>query len=588
MKLLVAILVLTTLLPAVAELPYAKHGWSRNEAAAHLLSRFTFGPRPGEPEKVAAMGLERWLDEQLQATAMESTLTQKLTELPQAYRLNTPEMVALYPPPNKLKKIAKDEGLMAEDGTIDREALRKSLKDKGLRPYRELGVTLFAQRLVHARHSENGLREVLTDFWFNHFNVALSNNRARTFLLAYERDAIRPNALGNFRTLLEATAKHPAMLLYLDNANSSASKESSTTADLRIDEMGMTEERRRKLQQRLGKRKKGLNENYARELMELHTLGVDAGYSQEDVIEVARAFTGWTTLGGRTLQINERQKQMAEAMGSKSEGDFRFASMMHDAGPKTILGNHFRSGGGVEEGERVLTLLADHPSTANHIAQKLAVRFISDDPDPTDVAQIAKAYRDSKGDIPTVMRAIAQSDGFWDKSNRNAKIKSPFELVVSANRALDGDLYPTRQLYGWMAKMGQPLYNYQAPTGFPDKADFWVSSATVINRVNFALQAARGRVPGFFYQPRTAADVESAVKELLPYSDSTKTQATVKSMLADSENLVLEPVNRFEARPNLGGKLPGQTVPRPKISVKQQDTATMIGLILGTPEFQRR
>jgi len=186
------------------------------------------------------------------------------------------------------------------------------------------------------------------------------------------------------------------------------------------------------------------------------------------------------------------------------------------------------------------------------------------------------------------MRAIAQSDGFWDKSNRNAKIKSPFELVVSANRALDGDLYPTRQLYGWMAKMGQPLYNYQAPTGFPDKADFWVSSATVINRVNFALQAARGRVPGFFYQPRTAADVESAVKELLPYSDSTKTQATVKSMLADSENLVLEPVNRFEARPNLGGKLPGQTVPRPKISVKQQDTATMIGLILGTPEFQRR
>jgi uncharacterized protein (DUF1800 family) len=587
-RFVISLLLLLSWLPAAAELPYAEHGWNKEEAAAHLLGRFTFGARPGESERVAQMGLERWLDQQLTGAVAEPVLGSKIAELPEAYQLNTKQMLKKYPPPNVVRKMAEEEGLMGNDGRPDRQAVRKLLEEKGMRPYRELGITLFAQKLVHARHSENGLREVLTDFWFNHFNVALSNNRARTFILSYERDVIRPNALGDFRTLLGGTAKHPAMLLYLDNANSTAGKNAPTTAESMMDEMEMRPERRERVKQRVGKRKKGLNENYARELMELHTLGVDGGYAQEDVVEVARAFTGWTTLGGRTPKINKNQAQMGQAMGVKSEGDFLFASMLHDAGQKKILGHTFAAGGGLEEGEKVLNLLAAHPSTARHLAEKLATRFICDKPDPKDVQEIAQAYQRSNGDIKKIMRAVAHTDGFWDPKNRNAKVKSPFELVVSANRALDGDLYPSRQLYGWMAKMGQPLYNYQAPTGFPDKADYWVSSATVLNRVNFALHAARGMVPGFLYEPRDSQDLRKAVQELLPYRDTAKTTSTVNSMLADSHHLKLEPVTDFEVRPNIGGRFPGQPVPRVRINPAQEDTATMIGLILGTPEFQRR
>ena len=575
------ILLLATL-PCLAELPYKEHGWSKHEAAAHLLSRLSYGARPGEVDRVARTGLENWLNRQLNGNLPDSELQTKLDGLPLAYTLDNRTLREKYPPPFRIRRMAEEAGILNENGRPDREAVADMLREKGMRPYRELGTTLFAQRLYHARYSENSLREVLTDFWFNHFNVAISNNRARDFVLSYERDAIRPNVLGNFRTLLGATAKHPAMLWYLDNARSTAGKGAMSTMESRMDQM--SPKQRDKMEKRLTKRKKGLNENYARELMELHTLGVDGGYSQKDVVEVARAFTGWTSQGPKAKRANDRQKMM----GVVTEGDFRFAAALHDAGSKTVLGQRFPADGGVEEGERVLDILASHSSTARHIATKLATRFISDHPNQKDVEQIARAFRTTNGDIPSTMRALVRTDGFWDKKNRQAKVKTPFELVVSANRALGGDLYPSRQLYGWLAKMGQPLYNYQAPTGFPDNADHWVSSATVLNRVNFALMAARGMVPGFSYQPHAQMATKQAVEALLPYNGGASTVSSVEQLLEDSKDLELERATKFETRPNLGGFVPGQPMKRIKLKPEETRTATLVGLILGTPEFQRR
>lgn len=558
-----------SVLPAWGELPYARYGWEKEEAAAHLLSRFTYGARPGEVDQVAAQGLEAWLSGQLEASLSETRLEEKLASLPPAYRLSAKELLALYPPPGQVRKMADQAALPQVDGRPNKEAVAEMLQDRGLHAYSELGLTLFGQRLFHARYSENQLREVLTDFWFNHFNVALSNGRARDHLLSYERDAIRPNSLGNFRTLLGATAKHPAMLLYLDNANSTAAKDSISTTESRMTALGADDTSMDKVRKNNRRRKKGLNENYARELMELHTLGVDGGYTQQDVVEVARAFTGWTI--------------------TRAKDGFRFAPALHDADSKLILGHPFAAGGGQSEGERVLDLLASHPSTAHHIAKKMAVRFISDQPDESDIKIIAEVFDRSRGDIKSVMLAVAGCPGFWSPQAREAKVKSPLELVVSASRALQGDLYPSRPLYGWLAKMGQPLYNYQAPTGFPDQADFWVSSATVLNRVNFALQAARGMVPGFTYSPLPSTPVPEAVSRLMPYGvDRAKTVQTIEAMIADSQGLQLEPVKKFEARPNLGGKLGEEPVPRMTLQTEQRDTATTIGLILGTPAFQRR
>ena len=222
------ILLLATL-PCLAELPYKEHGWSKHEAAAHLLSRLSYGARPGEVDRVARTGLENWLNRQLNGNLPDSELQTKLDGLPLAYTLDNRTLREKYPPPFRIRRMAEEAGILNENGRPDREAVADMLREKGMRPYRELGTTLFAQRLYHARYSENSLREVLTDFWFNHFNVAISNNRARDFVLSYERDAIRPNVLGNFRTLLGATAKHPAMLWYLDNARSTAGRAAPST-----------------------------------------------------------------------------------------------------------------------------------------------------------------------------------------------------------------------------------------------------------------------------------------------------------------------------------------------------------------------
>lgn len=551
-------------LPAWAELPYARHGWDKREAAAHLLARFTFGAQPGEVESVAEQGLEVWLEQQLTASFPETELQGKLAQLPETYRMSNQQIIAEYPLPFQLKAQARRQG----QGEMDRRELMRQARQDGARPPRELGSTLLAQKLYHARYGQAQLREVMTEFWFNHFNVATSNNRARRFLLSYERDALRPNALAPFRKLLGQTAKHPAMLWYLDNATSTAAANPA----------------------RPGKpaRRKGLNENYARELLELHTLGVDGGYTQTDVTETARVLTGWTAVP------YERPDQLrrAEKAGSRHlrQGDFLFAGELHDAGAKTVLGQSFPAGGGLEEGERLLDLAAAHPSTARHLARKLAVRFVNDQPSEALVDKLADVFLQTGGDSKAMLRAIARSDEFWLQKQRGSKVKSPLEVVVSASRILGAELQPTPELYEWLCDMGQPLYNYMAPTGFPDQADAWVSSGTVLARVNFGMKAGQGQVLGFSYPLQVRPDLKAVVTALLPAQNPAPILEKLEPLLGGAADLSLDKPAKPDKREkqNLGGRLPGLQVKPMKVLPQQRKTATMIGLVLGSPEFQRR
>jgi uncharacterized protein (DUF1800 family) len=561
--------------PVGAELPYERHGWSKQEAAAHLLARFTFGAQPGQLEQLTRTGLEPWLEEQLTTTFANQPLNARLAALPDAYRMTNEQMMAAYPmPPQLLAKTPK------EGRELDRKAaLRQAMQEQGARPIKELGTTLFAQKLYHARYSQAQVQEVMTEFWFNHFNVAASNNRARRFILSYERDALRPHALGSFRQLLGSTAKHPAMLWYLDNATSTASADAVTSLD------GTANLR---LRQRMEKRQKGLNENYARELLELHTLGVDGGYTQKDVTEAARILTGWTAVPFEREAQLKQYANRAAALGIVRQGDFLFAGSLHDAGAKTVLGTAFPAGQGLEEGERLLDLAAAHRSTARHLARKLAVRFVSDQPSEALVDRLSLVFTQTGGDIKAMLRAIARSDEFWQPGQRASKVKSPLELVVSAARILDADLQPTAQLYDWLVDMGQPLYNYQAPTGFPDRAETWVSAGTVLQRMNFGLEAAGGRVLGFSYEIFPADSLRAVVETMLPARNPQPMLDKLQPMIGQADSLAAERPKKPEGKGNLGGRLPGVDIRPMTVPAAQRETATMIGLVLGSPEFQRR
>ncbi|HEV2446116.1 MAG TPA: DUF1800 domain-containing protein, partial [Candidatus Sulfopaludibacter sp.] len=301
--------------------------------------------------------------------------------------------------------------------------------------------------------------EVLTDFWINHFNVYLEKGADRYLVTAYERDAIRPHVLGHFRDLLGATAKSPAMLFYLDNWQSAGANAPAARG-------GGNRQRR------------GLNENYGRELMELHTLGVDGGYTQKDVTEVARCFTGWT--------IQQPQRG----------GTFIFNPRMHDSGAKTVLGVTIPAGGGMEDGEKVLDILAHHPSTAHFIAKKLAVRFVADDPPASLVDRMAQTFLKTDGDLREVMRAMLSSKEFWSVGAYRSKLKSPLEMVASAVRAVNGDVDFAFGLANQVAQLGEPLYRKMEPTGYSNSGKEWLNSAGLLARMNFALALADNKVPG--------------------------------------------------------------------------------------------
>ncbi len=574
-------------------LPYAAAGLGERDAAVHLLNRFAYGPRPGDVDRVVAMGLETWLTHQLAADLPDEALATRLASF-EALTMPARELSRTYPRPTYLRSRAVRDSVVTREETasMDREALRKKMRaymaEKGYRPLQALLVELYGQKLLRARYSENQLVEVLTDFWYNHFNVALQDNQARPYLFSYERDAIRPYVLGSFRDMLGATARHPAMLLYLDNARSTAGEDTPTT-------MAQRPWARRRARRGGGgdaaaptrqPGRRGINENYARELMELHTLGVGGGYTQQDVEQVARAFTGWTVLppGPEGDALANRIRQHPRA-GFSVDGDFIFRANLHDATEKVILGTVFPAGGGLEEGERVLDLLAAHPATAHYLARKLAVRFVSDDPPPALVDTLAAVFLDTGGDLRAVMRALAYSPYFWAPAARQAKIKAPFELAASALRALDADIRDGRAVVRQIEAMGQPLYAYQAPTGFPDRADFWINTGTLVNRMNFAMALAAGRVRGVrvdlgaLNRHREPADVEAALTTyvglLLPGVRVAPLVEQLLPVAADPQWAEKLDAAGRKADGGLAGSDPDAL-------------ARVVGVILGAPAFQRR
>ena len=388
--------------------------------AAHLLRRIGFGPRPGDIGRVLAQGLERYVEEQIEAPP-DPELGSRLSRLG-TLGYSIAQVLAAYNANNAAIGPILDE--------------------------------LYLAKLIRAVHGQNQLQEVLTDFWFNHFNVFIGDGFDRYSTAAYERDAIRPHVLGRFRDLLGATAAHPAMLFYLDNYLSTVS---------RIDP-------------RTGRLLQGLNENYGRELMELHTIGVDAGYTQEHVFDAARCFTGWT--------IDQRQ------------GVFVYRPQNHDTGAKTVFGLNVPAGGGKEDGDKLLDHLAEHPSTARFVSRKLLQRFVADDPPPRLVERTAATFLSTGGDIAAVMRTIVGSTEFWAEAFGAGKPRTPLEFVAGALRAVDAQVNAGRALTATVAAMGMPLFGCLPPTGYSNRGDAWLNPSSHLSRMNFALDLAANAVNG--------------------------------------------------------------------------------------------
>jgi uncharacterized protein (DUF1800 family) len=381
-----------------------------------------------------------------------------------------------------------------------RQAVAEFYKEHNLQMPQRITGELQASRIIRAVYSERQLQEVMVDFWTNHFNVYAPKGADRWFLVSYDRDVIRPHAFGKFEDLLVATAESPAMLFYLDNFQSvspNAPQNQRRAALFNRNPLlnNAAGVRRDRMPQQPGqmpqpqRARRGINENYARELMELHTLGVDGGYTQKDVQEVARCFTGWTIMDPRGAA------NYAGFVEEGKSGTFYFNPRLHDDGEKTVLGHTIPAGGGMKDGMMVLDILAHHPSTAKFIATKLARKFVMDEPTPALINRVATAYMKSDGDIRETLRAVFTSPEFNSPENYRAKIKTPFELAVSAIRALGGDTNGGPAIHQWIATMGEPLYQYQAPTGYPDTAEHWVNTGALLSRINFALALVSNRIP---------------------------------------------------------------------------------------------
>jgi uncharacterized protein (DUF1800 family) len=500
----------------------------------HALSRLTYGARPGDVERVRAMGLSVWIDRQLRPATIDDSATERaLTELT-TLRMPISEALREFPRPNPKLQAMIANGEMSRQEMLERYPIEK-------RPAR-IATELQAAKVVRAVTSERQLEEVMVDFWFNHFNVFAGKGDVRWYVSSYERDAIRPYALGRFPDLVRATAYHPAMLYYLDNWLSAKPDFIVPAGPNRG-------------------RKAGLNENYARELMELHTLGVDGGYTQKDVTEVARAFTGWT--------IDRPQ----------TDGHFIFRPVMHDTGEKIVLGQRIPAGGGRDDGERVIQILTHHPATARFIATKLVRRFVSDTPPPALVTRVAATYTSTGGDIPAMLRTIVESPEFFSEEAYRAKIKKPFEFVASAVRALGGttDAQGGTALARASAEIGEPLYQAQPPTGYADRGEVWVNAGALLARMNFALGLAAGRYP----------HVSVALPALVAGADPGSPSAVLDRLLASIVADEPAPATRAVLTAQLGEPQITRLSPDDR-GPANTDVAKLAALVIGSPEFQRR
>jgi uncharacterized protein (DUF1800 family) len=622
--------------PLIIDFPYAQAGLSERQAAAHLLSRFTFGTKPQQVDEIVNMGLEKWFLQQLNGTLSNELLDEKLSSY-DALRLSNAEVVAKFPRGPQVRKMAVKDGFISNDSIANserkeiREKLEAYKKQKGLRDEKELYRQFINQKILRAAYSQNQLHEVLTDFWFNHFNVSATKNQCAPFIPAYERDVIRPNVIGKFEKLLIATAQSPAMLMYLDNFSSTGSNEEfSMNSKRTTGKMGRRgfKIKNKNTKQPSGKGKKksqGLNENYAREVMELHTLGVDGGYTQADVTEAARVLTGWTIYPmkeGAYDNIRKMIEQVGEDNLSKKgfvrKGDFLFAINRHDNKEKNVLGKKFPAGGGYQDGVELLSMLAHHPSTAKFICKKLAIRFVSDSPPDNLIIKMNKTFEEHDGDIKKILTTMVNSPEFWNKESQRAKTKSPFEYAISSVQALDADIVAPFQLYQWVTRMGQKLYSYAAPTGFPDRAQYWINTGSLLNRMNFGLALASQKIPGIKidlaalndnHEPESAeAALPIYAKIILPERDLQSTLLRLTPMINSptiSKNIdeavkkdQLPDEGMESETESMSEKVEKPVKVKPRKSIIGTDVKStfgestmlsqVVGIIIGSPEFQRR
>ncbi|HUK54837.1 MAG TPA: DUF1800 domain-containing protein [Candidatus Binatia bacterium] len=559
------------------ELPKAFRGrlpiteLNEDEATLHALNRLAYGPRPGDVERVKQMGLERWIDLQLHPERIDDgAVEERLRQYP-AIGMSTAQLLARYPRPNQQaqqqgqtrQQFRQQQGPAAQQQYAGQGMDAAEMKNRPA----EIVLELSEAKMTRAIYSERQLQEILDDFWFNHFNVFAGKGPERWFLPAYEREVIRPHVLGKFHDLLYATAKSPAMLFYLDNwlsvdpkafAEHAAEVQARRQRFYRMfggDPMMMRVPNAN--QQNAQQQRRGLNENYGRELMELHTLGVDGGYTQQDVTQAALALTGWSMTAPRR------------------DPEFRFEERFHGDEPKQVLGQTIHSGG-MGDGEKLLDMLMANPSTAKFISTKLARRFVSDTPPPELVARMAETFQHTGGDLREVMKAMIYSPEFWSRQAYRSKIKKPSELVASALRATGAEMAEAMPAVRWSAQIGEPLYGCQPPTGYKDAADFWVNSGALLNRMNFSILLATGRM----------RDTKVDLGGLLGTGDAKDPDAVMNRAVA----LFLGGEVSPQTRAVLEKQLDDPQVLQAMFDdpVRNVDAGMIAGLVLGSPEFQRK
>jgi len=620
------------------------------QRAVHALNRLTFGPGPGDVTRVLTLGVDKWIDQQLRPEKIDDDAMKERLAPFRTLRMNTGEIVENFPPRQRVKAIESgklsapsdpvkravyeaqrvrfeekrekkekkqaaagaspdsklDDGKTAVATDDERNRMREdrfhnhALAEEMLRlppdqrmkavfqmsaanqyafsnalrgderdqflegmspeqreafgalsnPEQVVDEELLQGKLLRAAGSKRQLQEVMTDFWFNHFNVFLNKDVDRILVTSYERDVIRPHALGKFEDLLVATAASPAMLFYLDNflsvgpnsdvANGVGKRGTNRAARKRARQNGP-------VKQSKGKRN-GLNENYGRELMELHTLGVNGGYTQKDVTEVARVLTGWT--------INQ----------PKDGAAFKYDERMHEPGDKMVLGHRIKPNG-QKEGLELLHLLAHHPSTAKFICTKLATRFVSDTPPPLLVDRMAQTFLKKDGDIREVLRTMLRSPEFWSADAYRAKMKTPLEFVVSSLRASGAEVTDALPVARQLQTLGMPLYGMQPPTGYSMEAGAWVNPSALLGRLNFALALAAGKLKGVQVSPELGLVTAAAA------ADPMQALAALETSLLNGD------VSR-QTHDTIAARL-GDPAHSP-------DAGAITGLLLGSPEFQKR
>lgn len=632
----------STLPPLIVVTPTEPRELLPDEQIQQALNRLAFGPRPGDAEKVRAMGVDRWIAFQLAPERIDDRAAEELVAHYPTLGWKTSEVVQAFDDARRAR-LEQQKALAAQGDSNARNDARRALRDdpataEKLRMAQRTFTDLQSAKVARAVTSERQLQEVMVDFWENHFSVFAGKGPTRAFLTDYDRDVIRPHALGRFRDLLEAVAKSPAMLYFLDNWQSAADSLHPTLVAARDAGRGMRggvaarpavprriletgelppqierqlpsdirerwhaartpAEREaivREVQERVAARRRGprgLNENYARELMELHTLGVDGGYTQADVIEVARALTGWSV--------------------DLRTGSFVFRPAMHDAGRKVVLGHVLPAGRGIEDGEEVLDILARSPATAHFIAKKLVVRFVSDSAPPALVERAAQTYLRTDGDIREVVRTIVTSPEFFSRAAFRAKVKTPFELVVSALRAMNAAPDTTARSAQLVAALGEPIFGHQTPEGWPEHGDAWMNTGAILNRINFGLMVAAARVPGVsperwpyareLHGKSRVEQVDGVVKALLGGEVSPETRNVLLSganpMLSRAGAASDSGAMRTDPEPEEPAMMVGANAQRPRVAARQAGVrapieltglSQVIGLALGAPEFQRR